>query len=219
MAETIFYLAQETGDTHQATAPQEAAQGEMQQVTAETPAVTGAHTEKPAAHGEAHEAAPPAFNMWIWTLIAFAVVLFILNKFAFPRIMEMLDKRSDKIEGDIKNAELTRADAEKLLAEYKAQLDTARTEAKKIMDEGKSLGENLRKETIAKATEEANQLIKRAQEEIGREKEKAIKELQNQIADISIEVASKVIQKTLSKQEHGKLIDQYITEVGKLYEG
>ncbi|MBI4831310.1 MAG: F0F1 ATP synthase subunit B [Candidatus Lindowbacteria bacterium] len=219
MADTIFYLAQETGELHQEAAPQEAVQQEMQQPHEEAPAVTSAHTEQPAAHGAEHEAAPPAFNMWIWTLIAFGIVLFVLNKFAFPRIMEMLDKRSDKIEGDLKNAELTREEAQKLLAEYKAQLDTARAEAKKIMDEGKSLGENLRKETVAKATDEANQLIKRAQEEIGREKEKAIKELQSQIADISIDVASKVIQKTLNKQEHGKLIDQYITEVGKLYEG
>lgn len=217
MAQTIFYLAQETGETpHEA---QQEVQGAPETQGEAPAATTTAHTKQPAAHGEGRQAGPPPFNMWISTLIAFGIVLFILNKFAFPRIMEMLDKRSDKIEGDLKNAELTRADAQKLLAEYKAQLDTARAEAKKIMDEGKALGENLRKDTIAKASDEANQIIKRAQEEIGREKEKAIKELQNQIADISIEVASKVIQKTLSKQEHGKLIDQYITEVGRLYEG
>jgi F-type H+-transporting ATPase subunit b len=62
-------------------------------------------------------------------------------------------------------------------------------------------------------------LITRAQEEIGREKEKAIKELQGQIADISLEVASRVIQKSLSKEEHGQIIDDYVAEVGKLYEG
>jgi len=158
-------------------------------------------------------------NLWIWTLLAFVIVFFVLRKFAFPRIMDGLEKRNEKIEGDLKNAELTREEADKLLAEYKAQLEAARTEAKKIMDEGKALGENLRKETIEKATEQANQIIARAQEEIGREKEKALKELQSQIADISIQVASKVIQKSLSKDEHSQLIDQYVTEVGKLYEG
>ena len=88
-----------------------------------------------------------------------------------------------------------------------------------LTDEGKALGEKLRQDTIAKAQEEANQLIARAREEIGREKEKAIKELQGQIADISIEVASRVIQKSLSKEEHGQIIDDYVAEVGKLYEG
>lgn len=198
MAEPIFYLASAT----------EEMEGH----------VTSAHEEHPS-EPEAETPMKAEPNLWIWTFVAFIIVFFILKKFAFPRITEMLDKRTEKIEGDLKNAELTREEAEKLLADYKAQLDEARAEAKKIMDEGKTLGENLRKETIAKATEEANQLIRRAQEEIGREKEKAIKELQNQIADISIEVASKVIQKSLSKEEHSKLIDQYITEVGRLYEG
>ncbi len=202
MAEPIFYLARETS--------------EMEHTA------TTAHEEQPASHGEHEGGGAPMQaepNLWIWTLAAFIIVFLILNKFAFPRIIEALEKRNDKIEGDLKNAELTREEAEKMLAEYKAQLDEARTEAKKIMDEGRGLGENIRKETIEKATEEANQLIKRAQEEITREKEKALKELQGQIADISIEVAAKVIQKTLSKEEHSQLIDQYISEVGRLYEG
>ncbi|GAB4334881.1 MAG: hypothetical protein Kow0099_07190 [Candidatus Abyssubacteria bacterium] len=204
VAQTIFYLAKETG--------------EMEHVETLEHEVTTAHEEHaPKGGGETPMQAEP--NLWWWTLIAFAIVFFILKKFAFPRITEALDKRNEKIEGDLKNAELTREEAEKLLNEYKQQLENARTEAKKIMDEGKSLGENLRKETIAKAQEEANQLIKRAQEEIAREKEKAIKELQAQIADISIEVASKVIQRTLKKEEHAQLIDQYISEVGRLYEG
>ncbi len=162
---------------------------------------------------------PLAPNLWIYTALAFAVVFFVLKKYAIPRIMEGLDKRSEQIEGDLKKAELTREEADKLLAEYKAQLEEARTEAKKVIDDGKALGENLRQQTVAKAQEEASQMISRAREEIGREKEKAIKELRSQIAEISIEVAAKVIQKTLSKEEHGELIDDYIAEVGKLYEG
>jgi F-type H+-transporting ATPase subunit b len=192
-------LAQETGEGHYS----------------ETTAVEG-HTA-----GKEGEASPLAAepNLWPATLLAFLLVFFILKKFAFPKINEALEQRNEKIEGDLKNAEITREEAEKMLADYKAQLDEARTEAKKIMDEGKALGESLRKEASEKAVEEANQLIKRAQEEIAREKEKAIKELQGQIADISIEVASKVIQKSLSKEEHSQLIDQYVSEVGKLYEG
>ncbi len=207
MAEPIFYLASETSDH------QPVPMGD------EGHPVTSAHEGQAAGH-EA-EAGPfkAEPNLWFATLFAFALVFLFLSKFAFPMITEMLDKRNEKIEGDLKNAELTREDAEKLLAEYKAQLDEARTEAKRIMDEGKALGENLRKETISKAQEEANQLIARAQEEIAREKDKAIKELQSQIADISIQVASKVIRKSLSADDHSQLIDQYISEVGKFYEG
>lgn len=205
MGETVFYLAQEVQ--------------QLEHTVEET--ISETH-EKPAAHEGGHESSSPMKaepSLWIWTLIAFLIMFYILGKFAFPRITEMIDERSNKIEGDLKNAEMTREDAEKMLAEYKAQLDEARTEAKKIIDEGKQLGEGLRKEAMAKATDEANQLIKRAQEEIARQTEKAIKELQAQIADISIQVASKVIQKSLDKEEHSNLIKQYISEVGKLYEG
>jgi F-type H+-transporting ATPase subunit b len=204
VAETVFYLAQEVQN--------------LEHTVEET--ISGTH-EEAAAHG-AHESSSPMKAeppLWIWTLIAFGIVFFVLGKVAFPRITTMIDERNNKIEGDIKHAELTREEAEQMLAQYKGQLAEARTEAKKIIDEGKQLGESLRKEAMAKATEDANQLIRRAQEEIARQTEKAIKELQGQIADISIQVASKVIQKSLDKEEHNNLIKQYISEVGRLYEG
>lgn len=206
MAGTVFYLAQ---------AEQELEQAVEHSVTETHEAAQGAHGE--GGHGSSPMKAEP--NLWIWTLIAFAIVFGILSKVAFPRITTMIDERNNKIEGDIKHAELTREEAEQMLAQYKGQLAEARTEAKKIIDEGKQLGESLRKEAMAKATEDANQLIRRAQDEIARQTEKAIKELQGQIADISIQVASKVIQKSLDKEEHNNLIKQYISEVGRLYEG
>jgi F-type H+-transporting ATPase subunit b len=203
VAETVFYLAQESQQLEQA----------VEEAVSET--------QPHAAEGEKAAGAPmkPEPNLWVWTLFAFIIVFAVLAKFAFPRITDMIDERNNKIEGDLKNAEMTREEAEKMLAQYKAHLDEARSEAKKIIDEGKQLGESLRREALSKATEDANQLIKRAQEEIARQTEKAIKELQAQIADISIQVASKVIQKSLNKEEHSNLIKQYISEVGRLYEG
>jgi F-type H+-transporting ATPase subunit b len=201
VAETVFYLAQEVHELEET----------VEQTVSET-------QEEHAAEAE-HSTMKAEPNLWVYTLAAFLIVFVILSKFAFPRITAMIDERNNKIEGDIKNAEMTREEAQQMLAQYKAQLDEARTEAKKIIDEGKQLGESLRKEAISKATEEANQVIRRAQEEISRQTEKAIKELQAQIADISIQVASKVIQKSLNKEEHTNLVKQYISEVGRLYEG
>jgi F-type H+-transporting ATPase subunit b len=209
VAETVYYLASDTG---------------VEPVHVdEEHAATTTHTEQPSDHGEEHGGGDTTFapkpNLVWWTLVAFLIVVVVLKKFAIPKIMEGLDQRSEQIEGDLKSAEMTKEEAEKMLADYKAQLSEARAEAKKIIDEGRALGESLRQDMITKAQEEANQLIVRAQEEIGREKEKAIKELQGQIAVISIQVESKVVQKSLSMDEHGKLIDDYVAEVGKLYEG
>jgi len=205
VAESVLYLAQATEELEHA----------VEETISETHEPSAAHGDEHGS-GAAMKAEP---NLVVWTLVAFIIVFVFLSKFAFPRITAMIDERNNKIEGDLKNAEMTREEADKMLAQYRAQLDEARIEAKKIIDEGKALGESLRRDAMTKASEEASQVIKRAQEEITRQTEKAIKELQSQIADISIQVASKVIQKSLNKEEHNTLIKQYISEVGRLYEG
>jgi F-type H+-transporting ATPase subunit b len=87
-----------------------------------------------------------------------------------------------------------------------------------ILAEGKTMGENIKKEVIQKAHEESNQIVKRAQEEIEFQKEKALMELKERLADLSIMAASKVIEKALDKKDHEQLLDEYISKVGEKYE-
>ena len=92
----------------------------------------------------------------------------------------------------------------------------AREEAKKIVDEGKTLGEKARKEMISKATEESSQIVKRTQEQLAMEKERTMSELREQIADLSIAAASKVIERSLDKEDHMKLLEDYVSKLGEL---
>ncbi len=153
----------------------------------------------------------------IWTIISFFLLLALLWKVAFPQILKAMKKREETIRQQLEETQKTKKEAESLLDEYKRQLAEARTEAQKIINDGKSLGENMRKEIVQKAQQESNQIVKRAQEEIELQKQKAILELQEKIADLSIMAASKIINKSLDTEDHRRLVEEYISKVGELY--
>jgi len=159
----------------------------------------------------------PEPGLIIWTLISFFILLILLKKVAFPPILKGMKKREETIKQQLEEAQKTKKDAENLLEGYKRQLAEARSEAQKIINEGKSLGENMRKEIVQKAQEESNQIVKRAQEEIELQKQKAILELQEKIADLSIMAATKIINKSLNTEDNRRLVEEYVSKVGDLY--
>jgi F-type H+-transporting ATPase subunit b len=157
-------------------------------------------------------------GLMIWTVISFVILLILLWRVAYKPITGALKKREETIRNTLEEAKKNRESAEALVEKYEAQIAQARDEAQKILAEGKMLGENVRKEIIQKAHEEANQIVKRAQEEIGFQKEKALMELKERIADLTIMAASKVVAKTLDKKDHEQLLEEYVSKVGEMYE-
>lgn len=152
-----------------------------------------------------------------WTWISFIVLLILLKKFAYPQILKGLKKREETIQQQLEEARRTKQEAQSLLEEYRQQLAEARSEAQKIINEGKQLGENMRKEILQRAQQESNEIVKRAQEEIELQKQKAILELKERIADLSLAAASKIIKKSLDPKDHQRLIEDYLAQVGELY--
>ena len=157
-------------------------------------------------------------GLMIWTVISFVILLILLWKVAYKPITRALKKREETIRNTLEEAKKNRESAEALVEKYEAQIAQARDEAQKILAEGKMLGENVRKEIIQKAHEEADQIVKRAQEEIEFQKEKTLMELKERIADLTIMAASKVVAKTLDKKDHEQLLDEYVSKVGEMYE-
>ncbi len=153
----------------------------------------------------------------IWTLISFFLLLILLAKLAYPQILKGLKRREETIQQQLEEAKKAKQEAAALLEDYRRQLAEARAEAQKIINEGKELGENMRKEIIQKAQQESNQMVKRAQEEIELQKQKAILELQEKIADLSIMAASKIVQKSLNTEDHRRLIEEFVSKVGEHY--
>ena len=153
----------------------------------------------------------------IWTIISFILLVLLLWKVAYPQILKGMKNREETIKQQLEEAQKTKKEAENLLGDYKRQLAEARSEAQKIINEGKSLGENMRKEIVQKAQAESNQIVKRAQEEIELQKQKAILELQEKIADLSIMAATKIINKSLNTEDNRRLVEEYVSKVGDLY--
>jgi len=153
----------------------------------------------------------------IWpTIVAFLILFFLLYKFAFPIIIKMIDERADKIRESLEKAEQTKIDAERLLEDYKKQMAEARGDAAKVIEQGRKVAETMKEDIIAKANEEAAGIVAKAHEAMEAEKKAAIAELQGEVATLSVAVAGKLIGEKLSAEDHAKLIERYVAEVGGL---
>jgi len=166
--------------------------------------------------GEGSQIPPTDWGLQIWTLVAFVVLLVLLAKFAFKPIAQALDRRSETIKKSIDDAEKQRAESKKLMEDYQKQLAEARNEAGKIIEEARQLGERVRKEVVEKANTEASAAVQRAQEEINRQKDKGIQEMKDTVADLSVQIASRVIEKEVNEATHRQLIDNLIKDLGKV---
>jgi F-type H+-transporting ATPase subunit b len=166
--------------------------------------------------GEGSQLPPTDWGLQIWTLVSFVVLLVLLSKFAFKPIAQALDRRGESIKKSIDEAEKQRADAKKLMDDYQKQLAEARNEAGKIIEEARQLGERVRKEVVDKSNAEASAAVQRAQEEIQRQKDKGIQEMKDTVAALSVQIASRVIEKELNEATHRQLVDSLIKDLSKV---
>ncbi|NSL52084.1 F0F1 ATP synthase subunit B [Calidifontibacillus erzurumensis] len=151
----------------------------------------------------------------VFQLLMFIILLALLRKFAFGPLMGIMKQREEHIANEIEAAERSRKEAEKFAAEQAESLKAARQEAQELIENAKKLGEQQQKEIIDAAKAEAARIKDAAVKEIQQEKEQAIAALREQVASLSVLIASKVIEKELTEQDQQKLINEYIKEVGE----
>ena len=156
----------------------------------------------------------PALPEMIWGAIAFAIVAFVLMKFAFPMIRKTMADREEKIRGDLERAEQAREEAEAERTRYNAQLGDARGEANRIVEEARQAAERVRQELVAKAESDAAEIRNRANDDIRLARERAMSDLQHQVTDLSIELAEKIVEHNLDPDTQRALVDSYISSVG-----
>jgi F-type H+-transporting ATPase subunit b len=155
----------------------------------------------------------PSSNELIWGTIAFLILLFVLSKLVFPRVTAALQGRTDKIQGDLDQAEQDKQEATRLLADYRAQLQAAREESNRIMEDARKSADQVRKDLLEKAEAEANRVIQRAQEEIQAERDRAISDVRREAASLALQLAEKVIGETMDEARQLRLVDRYIEEL------
>lgn len=171
--------------------------------------------EEEVAHTNEKEDLYPHLNELIVGAIAFAVLFFFVWKWVLPRVNKLLEERGQKIQGSLEEAEKAKQEADRMLARYEAQLREARGEANRIIEEARKTADSMRKDLLGRAEEESRQLVARAQEEIRAERDRAFEELRASIGELSVELASRVVGETLTKDRHLKLVDSYISELAK----
>jgi F-type H+-transporting ATPase subunit b len=155
----------------------------------------------------------PSVGLMIWTLLVFGISLFILGKFAFPRIQEALDKRQRAIEDAIETSERTRKEADQLLAEYRERLAAARAQADEIVARARKTGEHQEAEALADAKRKREEMMEQTRREIEAETKRAIAEIRSEVADLTVLATEKVTRKTLTDADQRRLVDEAVAEL------
>jgi len=152
----------------------------------------------------------PAEAELIWGLVAFLLLLGIMYKLVFPKATQVLDDRAAAIQGKMEEADAKLVEAEEARRNFDAQIGDARGEANRIIEEAKQTAESLRRDIIAKAEAEAASIVQSAQSELAVERDRALQELRTQVGALSVELASRIVERELDPTTHQALVDEYI---------
>ncbi|KRO22826.1 ATP synthase F0, B subunit [Pediococcus argentinicus] len=146
--------------------------------------------------------------------ILFVVLMAAIAYFAWNPVSAILKERADRIANDMDSAEESRKEAQKLAAERKEALDKSHAEATDIINNAKDSGDRQKALIVDEAQKDAQSLKERAHSDIEQERADAFKGAQNDVAALSIEIASKIVKKELDADSQKELIDSYIEGLG-----
>jgi F-type H+-transporting ATPase subunit b len=146
----------------------------------------------------------PNTGLLIWMMITFLIVLILLRKFAWNPILKMIKDREDSIDNALKSAENAKLEMQNLKSDNEKILAQARNERDQMMKEARDMKDAIVGEAKGKAKEEADKMLASAREAIQNEKMAAITELKNQVANLSVEIAEKILKRELSDENKQK---------------
>jgi len=149
----------------------------------------------------------------IWGLVAFLLLMLVMMKFVFPKLNETLEERSAAIQGKMEAADAKLQEAAASKADYEASIADARGEADRIVAEARSAADALRAEARTRAEAEAAQILERAEASVAAERERVISELRGQVGALSVELASRIVERELDSTTHEALVDEYIAQL------
>ena len=154
-----------------------------------------------------------------WTFVAQICNLFIqvylIKRFLFKPVNEMLEKRKALADAQIREAEKAKADADAIKTEYEQNMKEAKEKANEILTTAQRTAALQSEEMLKEATAQAAALKSKAESDIAQEKRKAVNEIKDEIGGMAVEIAGKVIEREISEEDHAKLIDEFIANVGE----
>ena len=154
-----------------------------------------------------------------WTFVAQICNLFIqmylIKRFLFKPVNDMLEKRRALADAQIREAEQAKADADAIKTEYEQNMKEAKEKANEILTTAQRTAALQSEEVLKEAASQAAALKSKAESDIAQEKRKAVNEIKDEIGGMAVEIAGKVIEREISEEDHTKLIDEFIANVGE----
>jgi F-type H+-transporting ATPase subunit b len=155
----------------------------------------------------------PGLGLMIWTLVLFLFTMWFLKRTAFPKIAEALEKRANAVRENIEASEKQRAEADEILAEYRARLKEAREQADDISARARKSAENAVSEATAEGKAKREELVAAARKDIEAETRRSLDSIRREVADLTVIATEKVTKKSLTDEDHQKLIEEALSEL------
>ena len=151
---------------------------------------------------------------FIFTILNLLLTMYVMKRFLFKPINDMLAKRQELADAQMREAEAAKADAEAIKSEYEDNMAKAKEKANEILISAQKTATIQSEEILKEASTQAAAMKAKAESDIAQEKRKAVNEIKNEIGDMAMESAGKVIEREISEKDHKKLIDEFISNVG-----
>ena len=155
----------------------------------------------------------PNVGIMIWTIVVFTISFLVLRKWVFPRIGEALDKRAAKVEGEIDAAEQLRAEADKILEEYRERLKEARAQAEEIVQRARQSADVHEHEAKERGQTIITEASERAQRDIEAATKRALDDIRREVADLTVLATEKVTRKALDADDKKRLVEEALGEL------
>ena len=158
-----------------------------------------------------------SLDVWtmLFTFMNLLLLFYFARKFLFKPIKKMIDSRKEEIDNLYEDAGKAKSDAEQFKAEYEVKLEQATAESEEIMRRAVRNAQLKEEEILKEARDEAAKTLQRAEEQIESERKQAMEDIKNDVSDIAIDIASAVLSREISEDEHREMIDGFIDRLGE----
>ncbi len=152
-------------------------------------------------------------GLMIWTLVSFAITLWVLKRYAFGPIQKLIDDRRERIRQAVEEADRVREEARSLLEEHRALIGQARNEAEAILAEARKIADAQRERMREETEEDRVRRVEETKRQIEQATQQAMVRLREVVAELSIVAAEKIARKTLTDADQKRLIDEALAEI------
>ena len=152
-------------------------------------------------------------GLMFWTIVCFLVVLFVLKRYAFGPIQQLIDARRDKIQQAIDEADNARAEARNLLEEHKQLIGQAKTESEEILAEARRVADAQRERVRVETDEDRQRRLEETKRQIEQATTQALGQIRDEVGKLSLLAAEKVTRKSLNESDQKRLIDEALAEI------